>query len=110
MMLIYIEKLLSKMDEEYKQIGGFDQVLFTSYNAHRIILSAFLLAHKYWEDKHYRLASIARVGGIERDELIMLEVEFLNFIDHRLFVDEETVSKYTNAIVLYSQQLYERTE
>lgn len=47
MMLIYIEKLLSKMDEEYKQIGGFDQVLFTSYNAHRIILSAFLLAHKY---------------------------------------------------------------
>lgn len=46
-MLIYIERLLEKMDKEYKAIGGKDQILFTSYNAHRIILTAFLIAQKY---------------------------------------------------------------
>jgi hypothetical protein len=103
-MLIYIERLLEKMDAEYKLAGGLDQILFTSYNAHRIILASFLVAQKYCEDKHYRLSSIARAGGVERDELINLETEFMNFLDFTLFVDEDTFNKYTKAIVVYSQQ------
>lgn len=72
-MLIYIERLLEKMDNEYKQVGGMDQILFTSYNAHRIILVSFLVSQKYCEDRNYRLSSIARIGGVEKQELITLE-------------------------------------
>lgn len=85
-MLIYIERLLEKMDAEYKLVGGMDQILFTSYNAHRIILTSFLLAHKYCEDRNYRLSRIARIGGVTGEELISLESEFLNFMDFDLYI------------------------
>lgn len=107
-MLIYIERLLTKMEMEYKAVGGKDPILFTSYNAHRIILTTFLIAHKYCEDRNYRLASIARSGGIERDELIFLENEFLNFVDYNLYVDEETFNKYTESALIFSRHLLER--
>lgn len=108
-MLIYVERLLEKMDNEYRQVGGLDQILFTSYNAHRIILVSFLVAQKYCEDRNYRLASIARAGGVETQELISLESEFMNFIDFDLYVTEQTFNKYSKAIVLYSEQLYTKT-
>lgn len=109
-MLIYIERLLEKMDEEYKAVGGLDQILFTSYNAHRIILTTFLVAQKYCEDRNYRLASIARSGGIERDELILLERELLNFLDYNLYVNEITFNKYVASTVEFSKQLFSRQQ
>jgi len=109
-MLIYIERLLEKMDREYRSVGGMDKILFTSYNAHRIILAAFTVAHKYWEDRNYRLASIARSGGIERDELIFLESEFVNFIEFDLYVDEGTINKFTQSAIVYSRHLFQRQQ
>lgn len=109
-MLIYIERLLEKMDYEYKAIGGIHQMLFTSYNAHRIILTAYLIAQKYWEDKNYRLASIARLGGIDQDELIFLESEFLNFIEFNLYVDQDTFTRYAESAVVFSRHLFQRQQ
>jgi hypothetical protein len=109
-MLIYIERLLSKMESEYKAVGGHDPILFTSFNAHRIILATFLVAQKYCEDRNYRLASIARAGGIERDELIFLENELLDFMQFNLFVDKETFDNYVNSALVYSKHLCSRTQ
>ena len=109
-MLIYIERLLEKMDSEFKAIGGKDQILFTSFNAHRIILTAFLVAQKYCEDRNYRLASIARSGGIDRDELIFLESEFVNFIEFNLYVDEETFTRYAESAAIFSRHLFQRNQ
>jgi hypothetical protein len=108
-MLIYIERLLSKMELEYKAVGGLDPILFTSFNAHRIILTTFLLAQKYCEDRNYRLASIARAGGIERDELIFLENEFLDFIEFSLFIEKDTFDNYVHSAIVFGKHLCLRT-
>jgi hypothetical protein len=109
-MLIYIERLLEKMACEYMAIGGKNQILFTSYNAHRIILTAYLISQKYCEDRTYRVASIARSGGIDREELIFLESEFLNFIDFNLYVDQETFTRYAESAVVFSRHLLQRQQ
>ena len=109
-MLIYIDRLLKGMDSEYKAVGGIDPILFTSYNAHRIILTSLMMAHKYWEDRNYRLASFARVGGIEKDELINLEIEMLNFIDYNLYVSEEMYNNYTQAIIIFGTEAFTRMQ
>lgn len=47
-MLIYIERLIDVLEKNYQKHTGTDvPFLMTSFNAHRIMLTAFLLAHKY---------------------------------------------------------------
>ncbi len=104
-MLVYIERLLEKMELQYRQVGGVDPILFTSFNAHRIILTSFLVAQKYSEDKNYRLASIARAGGIDKDELIFLENEFLDFMDFNLHIREDEFNKYVESSIVFSRHL-----
>lgn len=104
-MLIYIERLLEKMELQYRQVGGTDPILFTSFNAHRIILTSFLVAQKYSEDRNYRLASIAKVGGIEKEELVFLENEFLDFMDFNLHIREEEFNKYVESAIVFSRHL-----
>jgi len=103
--LIYIERLLQKIEEQYRAGGGSDSILFTSFNAHRIILTSFLVAQKYCEDRNYRLASIARAGGIDRNELIFLENEFLDFMEYNLFIEEEVFNNYVESAIIFSRHL-----
>lgn len=109
-MLIYIERLLEKMELQYRQVGGEGPILFSSYNAHRIILTSFLVAQKYSEDRNYRLRSIARVGGIDKDELIFLENEFLDFIDFNLHIREEDFNRYVESSVIFSRHLWSNNQ
>lgn len=104
-MLIYIERLLDKIESQYRESGGQDPILFTSFNAHRIILTTFLVAQKYCEDRNYKLASIARAGGIEKKELIFLEKEFLDFMGFNLHIEEQIFNDYIESSVIFSRHL-----
>ena len=105
-MLIYIERLLEVLESNYqKQTGKDVPFLITSYNAHRILLTAFLLAHKFCEDYKYEYSRISKIVGLEAKQIKKLESEFLKFIKFRLYVSEETFIKYHNAIVLYGREL-----
>lgn len=102
--LIYIERLIEVLERNYQKQTGTDvPFLMTSYNAHRILLTAFLLAHKYCEDCRYEVSRIAKIAGVMPQELKRLEVEFLKFVKFKLYVSEETFIKYHNAIVLYGK-------
>lgn len=105
-MLIYIERLIEKLEKSYQKMMGTDApFLMTSYNAHRILLTAFLLAHKYCEDWRYKNDIIAKIAGVPAKELKKLEYEFLKFVKFQLYVSEETFIIYHNAIVVYGRQL-----
>ena len=50
-MLVYIERIIAVLERNYqRQVGKDVPFLMTSYNAHRLLLTAFLLAHKYCND------------------------------------------------------------
>ena len=53
-----------------------------------MIIIALLVALKYHEDNVHSGAFYAKVSGIRLEELRVLEIEFLELIDYRLFVDD----------------------
>lgn len=105
-MLIYIEKIITVLEKRYqKQTKQDVPFLMTSYNAHRLVLTAFLLAHKYCEDWRYDTSRMAKIGGVHPKELLKLEIEFLKFLKFELYVSEETFTQYHNAILLYGREI-----
>lgn len=105
-MLVYIERIIAVLEKNYQRQSGKDvPFLMTSFNAHRLVLTAFLLAHKYCEDCRYSTSRMAKIGGLHPKELLKLEVEFLKFLKFELYVSEEEFIKYHNAIILYGREL-----
>ena len=62
--------------------------MFTSQNCHRILLTAFILAHKFTSDSRISMSYFAKAGGVQKDELVTLEREFLSIVDWNVSVSE----------------------
>ena len=85
--LIYIERLLNKQN-----------IKLSKYNVHRILLTSISLAIKYNEDEIYANNFYAKVFGISSKELNKLENEFLDLIEFKLFISDETFKLYYDKI------------
>ena len=44
------------------------------------------------------MTEFAKVGGVPKDQLVILEQAFLEIVDFRLAVDSETYNHYISAI------------
>jgi Cyclin len=83
MALIYIDRLIQR--------NGF---LLTELNVHRVIVTAILLAAKFFDDAYYNNAYYAKVGGVMVSEMNGLEVDFLFRINFSLHVPPELFQQY----------------
>jgi hypothetical protein len=103
--MIYVERLLQSLTQAiackpssaYYNIASTSRqypYMLTSNNAHRIILTALLLAHKYSMDVAYPFSLIARIVGVTSSELKILESEFLVFVKYELYVSQDLYNKY----------------
>lgn len=81
--LIYIDRLIQR-----------NNFLLTELNVHRVVITAILLAAKFFDDAYYNNAYYAKVGGVLVSELNSLEVEFLFRINFSLRVSPEEFQKY----------------
>lgn len=110
-MLVYIERIISSLERKYqKQTKTNVPFLMTSYNAHRLVVTAFLLAHKYCEDYRYDTSRMAKIGGVHPKEMLKLEREFLKFIDFRLYISEDEFTSYQNAVLLYGRAMVQQDQ
>ena len=81
--LIYIDRLCEIAD-----------ITLTFYNIHRILFAAVLMAIKYNEDNFYDNNFYAEIAGVKSKELKMIEYTFLDMVDFKMFIDDETFEKY----------------
>ena len=81
--LIYIDRLCEIAD-----------ITLTFYNIHRILFAAVLMAIKYNEDNYYDNNFYAEIAGVKSKELKMIEYTFLDMVDFKMFIDDETFEKY----------------
>jgi hypothetical protein len=44
------------------------------------------------------MTGFGKLGGVTGEELILMESEFLDFVDYNLMVDTETFNEYVKAI------------
>ncbi len=75
-----------------------EKIFLNEYNIHRVMLIAIYIAYKYNEDCIYDNKYLALVSGISNAEMILLEQDFLELIDFKLYVNEETFKQYKNSL------------
>lgn len=71
-------------------------------NVHRVVITAVLLAAKFFDDAYYNNAYYAKVGGVLVEEMNNLETQFLFKIDFSLRVLPEVFEKYNAELVMHS--------
>jgi len=89
--LIYIDRLIER-----------NNFLLTELNVHRVVITAILLAAKFFDDAYYNNAYYAKVGGVLVSELNGLEVDFLFRINFSLHVSSDVFEKYKAELVAHS--------
>lgn len=67
---------------------------------HRIIITAAMLAAKFFDDIYYPNSYYAKIGGVSTQELNQLEVYFLNLLGYKLYVSAHEYNIYRNYISL----------
>lgn len=82
--LIYIDRFCS--------LG---KIFLTRNNIHKIFFICAYLSIKFNEDVHFRIKYFSDISGMEIEEILMLEYEFLRLIQYNLFVDEATFHSYS---------------
>lgn len=89
--LIYIDRLIQR-----------NNFLLTELNVHRVVITAILLAAKFFDDAYYNNAYYAKVGGVHVAEMNNLETQFLFKIDFSLRVLPEVFEKYSAELISHS--------
>jgi hypothetical protein len=85
--LIYIDRLIEMRN-----------IVLTSLNVHRILITSVLISTKVFDDEFYKNAYYAKLGGVSTSEMNSLELEFLSLVNFNLFVSTETFEKYQNEL------------
>lgn len=89
--LIYIDRLIQR-----------NNFLLTELNVHRVVITAVLLAAKFFDDAYYNNAYYAKVGGVLVSEMNSLEVEFLFRINFSLHASPELFHKYRAELIAHA--------
>jgi hypothetical protein len=89
--LIYIDRLIQQSN-----------FLLTELNVHRVVITAVLLAAKFFDDAYYNNAYYAKVGGVLVSEMNGLEVDFLFRINFSLHVASDVFGKYRSELMVHS--------
>ena len=89
--LIYIDRLIQR-----------NNFLLTELNVHRVVITAVMLAAKFFDDAYYNNAYYAKVGGVLVPEMNSLEVEFLFRVNFSLHVCPEVFHKYRAELAVHA--------
>lgn len=89
--LIYIDRLIQN-----------NNFVLSELNVHRVVITAILLAAKFFDDAYYNNAYYAKVGGVLVSEMNGLEVEFLFRINFSLHVKPDVFVQYQDELVSHA--------
>lgn len=89
--MMNLDKLLSK------------NFILTDTNIHKVFFICMMETQKYYEDENFTNKDYAKICGITTDELLELELEFLNYLDFNIFIKDEEYFKYKDNL----KNLYE---
>lgn len=81
--LVYIDRLIQR-----------NNFIINSLNVHRIVITSVMLGAKFFDDHYYNNTYYAKIGGVPRNEMNLLELEFLFLINFSLYLDPDEYRKY----------------
>lgn len=88
--LIYIDRVIEIRN-----------VVLTSLNVHRILLTSVLIAAKFFDDEFFNNAFYSKLGGVPAWEMNTLELEFLHLVNFSLYISNDVFMKYQSELRNY---------
>lgn len=85
--MMNIDKILAK------------QFILNSDNVKNILFTCMVITQKYYEDVIFNDKDYSKIGGYTTEELIKMEVEFLEMLDFSLHIKEEEFNKYKSKMI-----------
>jgi len=76
-----------------------------SLNIHRLLITSFMLASKFYDDSYYNNSYFAKVGGVTTAEMNVLELEFLFLCQFSLFVEPDTFFRYRRELSKHTKPI-----
>ena len=73
----------------------------------RFLLTSILISIKFNDDDYFDNKFYADVGGIELEEINSLEIELLDLLDWKLYIDKELYGQYQSYFEKYNINLEE---
>ena len=71
-----------------------EKVFLNEFNIHRILIISIYIAYTYNEDIIFDNNYLSLVIGMNKNEILALEEDFLDLIDFNLFVNDEEYEQY----------------
>ena len=68
--------------------------MLTYQNINRLFYTCLMVTQKYYGDNSYNNKLYADLVGISCDELLDMEMEYMNLVDYQLFIKEDEFQKY----------------
>jgi hypothetical protein len=88
--LVYLDRVV-KMHPDFA---------ISRLNIHRLLVTAVMIAAKFFDDVYYSNGYYARVGGVRLKEMNVLEVRLLDLLSWRLYVSPQEYQQYMNNVLL----------
>ena len=91
--MMNIDKLLDK------------EFILTDVNVKNVLFICMIITQKNYEDENFNDKDYAKILDVSTEELINMELNFLEFIDFSLYISQEEFNKY----VLKMEQIWKST-
>ena len=76
-----------------------DNFALTYQNVNRLFYTSLMITQKYYEDNAYNNKLYADLVGITCDELLDMEMEYMNLVDYHLFIKDDEFIKYKQKMI-----------
>ena len=87
LIMMYIDKIIAN--------GKF---ILCEKNINKLFYTCLMITQKYYEDNSFNNKAYANLVGINCEELLKMEMEFMNMINFELFIKGEEFEKYKQKI------------
>ena len=93
------ENLLILIMMNIDKIISNDNFALTYKNINRLFYTCLMITQKYYEDNSWNNKLYADLVGISCDELLDMEMEYMNLINFHLFIRDEDFAKYKQRLI-----------
>ena len=87
LIMMYIDKIIAN--------GNF---ILCEKNINKLFYTCLMITQKYYEDNSFNNKTFANLVRLKCDELLKMEIEFMNMINFELFIKDEDFEKYKEKI------------
>ncbi|KAK9701001.1 cyclin-like protein interacting with PHO85 [Basidiobolus ranarum] len=92
--VVYFERLVNQGEG----LAG-RQFALDSYNIHRLVIVAIMVATKFFSDVFYTNVRYSKVGGLSVSELNFLEMQFLTLHDFNIHVSSDELQYFADCLL-----------